>query len=197
MSEAPKVRGREQFAKTKGVLGALSSLYRIMPLRMRKNALEKHRNMRGKLGMGFRYAILKSISDTVGDNVAIFPGVYLLNPENLVIGNNVSIQPMCYLECGYVKGGITIGDDVSIGHGVTVMATSHRFDDHERKIRDQGVVDEPVRIEENVWIGAKAVVLSGVQIAKGCVIGAGAVVTKPTEPEGVYVGVPACRKKER
>jgi len=195
MSDAP--RGRDQFARFKKMFRLLSSCYKILPLRMRINALERHRNMRGKLGIGLRYAILKSITDSIGDNVAIFPGVYIFNPENIVIGNNVSIQPMTYIECGYVKGGVTIDDDVSIAHGVTIMATTHRFDNHNEKIRDQGVDNEPVYIEENVWIGAKVAVLSGVRIGQGSVIGAGAVVNKSLEPEGVYVGVPAKRVKDR
>lgn len=176
-------RGRDQFAKYKGVFGVLASCYKCLPLQMRKRALERHRNMRGKIGMGLRYAILHSITSSIGENVAIFPGVYIFNPENIIIGNNVSIQPMTYLECGYIKGGITIDDDVSIAHGVTIMATTHRFDSHEMKIRDQGVNDEPVHIEENVWIGAKAAVLSGVTIGHGCVVGAGTIVNKPLEPE--------------
>lgn len=195
MSEAP--RGREQFAKYKGAFGVLISLYKAFPLKMRKNALEKYRYMRGKLGIGLRYVILKSITDSIGDNVAIFPGVFILNPENIIIGNNVSIQPMTYMECGYTKGGIIIDEDVSIAHGVTIMATTHRFDNHEKKIRDQGIDNESVHIEENVWIGAKATVLSGVTIGHGSVIGAGAVINKSLEPEGVYVGVPARRVKDR
>lgn len=190
-------RGRYLFAKYKGVFGFLSSLYKVLPLRCRKNAFERHRNTRGKLGIGLRYVILKSITDSVGENVAIFPGVYIFNPENIVIGNNVSIHSMTYMECGYVKGGITIDDDVSIAHGVTIMGTTHRFDDHNEKIRNQGIYNESVHIEENVWIGAKVAVLSGVTIGRGSVIGAGAVVNKTLEPEGVYVGVPARRVKDR
>ena len=96
--------------------------------------------------------------------------------------------------CG---GGIEIGNDVSIAHGVTIMATEHNFSKKEEKIRDQGVISVPVRIEDDVWIGAKAVILCGTTIRSGCVIGAGAVVTKTTEPLGVYVGVPAQRIKDR
>ena len=108
MSEAQ--RGRKQFAKLKRILAVLVTVYKVLPLKMRKKAFERHRNMRGKLGIGLRYVILKSITNSIGDNVAIFPNVYILNPENIVIGSNVSIQPMTYIECGYVKGGITIGD---------------------------------------------------------------------------------------
>ncbi len=191
------MRGRDQFAKYKGAFKVITGFYKILPFGMRKKALEKKRNTRGKFGIGLRYAILKSITDDVGDNVAIFPGVYIFHPENIVVGNNVSIQPMCYLECGNVKGGITIGNDVSIAHGVTVMATTHTFDDPDVPIKDQEVIDEPVRIDENVWIGAKASILSGVTVGRGSIVGAGAVVTKSAEPEGIYVGVPARRIKDR
>ena len=98
------LRGREQYAKYKDALDALVFFYKILPIQMRKNALERHRNMRGKLGIGLRYVILKSLSDSIGDNVAIFPGVYIFNPENIIIGSNVSIHPMAYLECGYAGG---------------------------------------------------------------------------------------------
>lgn len=195
MSEAQ--RGRKQFAKLKRILAVLVTVYKVLPLKMRKKAFERHRNMRGKLGIGLRYVILKSITNSIGDNVAIFPNVYILNPENIVIGSNVSIQPMTYIECGYVKGGITIGDDVSIAHGVTIMGTTHIFNNHEIPIRNQGIKNESVHIEDNVWVGAKASILSGVVIGHGSVIGAGAVVTKSLDPEGVYVGVPAKKVKER
>ncbi len=190
-------RGREQFDKYKGAINTVSFFYKLFPIKMRKQALEKRRNLRGKLGIGLRYAILKSISNSIGDNVALFQGVYLLNPENISIGNNVSIQPMTYIECGNESGGITIGSNVSIAHGVTIMATTHCYNDRKICIKDQGVLAEPVHIEDNVWIGAKAVVLSGVTVRQGCVIGAGAVVTKSTDLNGVYVGVPAYNIKER
>ena len=47
-----------------------------------------------------------------------------------------------------------------------------------------------------IWLGARVVVLPGVQVAPGCIVGAGAVVTRDTEPDGVYVGVPARRIRD-
>ena len=52
-------------------------------------------------------------------------------------------------------------------------------------------------IGNDVWIGLGAQIMAGVKIADGCVIGAGAVVTKDTEPYGVYLGVPARLKQYR
>ncbi len=190
-------RGRNQFKKVKRILMLISLFYRILPLRMRKKALERHRYTGGKIGIGLRYAILKSISNSIGDNVAIFQDVYINNPENIVIGDNVSIHQMSYLECGYSENGITIGNDVSIAHGVTIMATTHLFDNKEMNIKDQGVITEKIEIQDNVWLGAKSVVLSGTTIRKGNIIGASAVVTKTTEPYGIYVGIPARRIRDR
>lgn len=184
-------RGRDVFAKVSIVLNILSALYKLMPLSMRKRAFERHRNTRGKLGLGIRYAILKATAYECGDNIAVYPGVYMFNIENLSIGNNVSIHPMCYIECGYEKGAVTIKDDVSVAHGTTLMSTSHIYDGLDTLIKDKGVTCESVIIENNVWIGSKVTVTAGTKIASGCVIGANAVVTKDTEENGVYVGIPA------
>lgn len=190
-------RGRECYSVIWNVLRLLSSFYRLLPMRIRLRLLSAHRNTGGNYGLGLRYALLASIAKQCGNNVVVFQGVYLLNSQNLTIGSNVSIQPMCYLECGNKGDGIIIGSDVSIGHGATLMATSHNFSDLAIPIRDQGVVCEGVTISDNVWIGAKAVVLSGVHVSKGCILGAGTVVTKDTDANGIYVGVPARRKRER
>ena len=49
----------------------------------------------------------------------------------------------------------------------------------------------PVRIEDDVWIGARAIILAGITIGKGAIIGAGAVVTKDVSPYAICVGNPA------
>lgn len=190
-------RGRDTFARYRGGINAVSALYKLLPLKIRKKLFEMHRNTRGKIGLGVRYALLKAIALKCGDNVAIYPGVYLFDIENMVIGNNVSIHPMCYIECGYTPGGVRIDDDVSIAHGVTIMGTNHIYDGLDSPIRDKGVTCEPVHIENNVWIGAKVTITAGITVASGCVIGANAVVTKDTEINGVYVGIPAKRIKTR
>lgn len=190
-------RGRDTFARYKRVINTVSALYKLLPLKSRKKLFEMHRNTRGKIGLGIRYALLKAIALDCGDNVAIYPGVYLFDMENLVIGNNVSIHPMCYIECGYIPGGVRIDDDVSIAHGVTIIGTNHIYDGLDSLIRDKGVTCEPVHIESNVWIGAKVTVTAGTTVASGCVIGANAVVTTDTEGNGVYVGIPAKKIKTR
>lgn len=191
------VRGRETFAKFRTVINFVSGVYRLMPLKLRKSLFEMHRNTRGKIGLGLRYAILKATAYECGENVAVYPGAYMFNIENLSVGSNVSIHPMCYIECGNKKGAVTIKDDVSLAHGTTLMSTSHIYDGLDTPIKDKGVFCEPVCIENNVWIGSKVTVTAGTTIASGCVIGANAVVTKDTEKNGVYAGVPARKIKSR
>ena len=52
-------------------------------------------------------------------------------------------------------------------------------------------INAPIRIEDGCWIGANVTIMPGVTIAKGCIIGAGTLVTEDTEENGIYVGIPA------
>lgn len=191
------MRGREKFNKYKKPISTLVSVARKFPERTLLKAFEKRRYTRGLFGLGIRYVLLKALAKDCGDNVAIMPGAYILHPQNISLGNNVSIHPMCYIECGEGVGSVVIGDDVSIAHGVTIMATSHRYTDDSVSIKDQGLDSKETVIGSNVWIGAKASILAGVTISDGCVIGANSVVTKDTDFKSVYVGSPAKKIKER
>lgn len=181
-------RGRDKFAKAKGVLLLLTAVYKCFPLRIRKKLLEHYRAKNGLLGIAVRYALLRSIAENCGDNVVIYANAYLLSPEKMSFGSNVSVHPMCYLDA---TGGLTIGNDVSIAHGVTVMTTSHLYTDTQVPIKDQGCAAASVVIEDDVWIGAKASVLMGNRVAKGAIIGAGAVVTHDVPAYHIVAGVPA------
>jgi len=87
---------------------------------------------------------------------------------------------------------ISIGDDNLFGPGVYVTDTNHGIRSLERA-REAPLEAVPVRIGSDCWIGAKAVVLSGVEIGDRAVIGAGAVVTKSVEAGAIVAGVPAVR----
>ena len=85
---------------------------------------------------------------------------------------------------------VTIGDYVMIGPNVTISAAGHPICPDLR--REAMQFNFPVRIEENVWIGAGAIILPGVTIGKNSVIGAGSVVTRDIPENVVAMGVP-CR----
>jgi acetyltransferase-like isoleucine patch superfamily enzyme len=130
------------------------------------------------------------------DNVAIGRGT-LIKPtsyygrnlgEGLRIGARSSIGPLGYVGC---SGFISIGKNVLIGPRVSMHAENHRFLDADIPIKEQGVVLEPIVIEDDCWIGSDVILLGGVTIGHGAVVAAGSVVTKSIAPREVVAGVPA------
>lgn len=98
--------------------------------------------------------------------------------------------------------GIEVGDDVLIAFGVTIMdhdSHSLNFEERKKDVRDwmreeknwAGVNMAPVKISNKAWIGARAIVLKGVQIGEGAVIGAGSVVTRDVPAWTLVAGNPA------
>ncbi|NUM44775.1 MAG: acyltransferase [Anaerolineales bacterium] len=88
------------------------------------------------------------------------------------------------------QGGITIGDRVYTSPFTQIIAVNHIFDDPARPFIEQGITAKGIVIEDDVWIGASAIITDGVRIGKGAVIAAGAVVTSDVAPHTVVAGVP-------
>jgi galactoside O-acetyltransferase len=80
---------------------------------------------------------------------------------------------------------------------VQIVAVNHVYRDLDRPIREQGITARGIVIEDDVWLGAGAVVLDGVTIGRGSVIGAGAVVASDIPPYSLAVGAPAKPVKNR
>lgn len=112
----------------------------------------------------------------------------------LSIGDNSTINPCAII---YGQGGTIIGNGVRIAAHTVIVPSNHIYSDSNKYIYTQGLSKKGIKIEDDVWLGAGVKILDGVTIAKGCVIGANAVVTKDTEPLGIYVGVPAKKIKNR
>ena len=90
-----------------------------------------------------------------------------------------------------IIGPVLIGNHVNLAQGITVTALNHIFENSEKRIDEQGVSTSTVIIEDDIWIGANAVVLPGVTIGHHSVVAAGAVVTKDVPPHSLVAGVPA------
>lgn len=134
-------------------------------------------------------------SITIGDFCELRKGCQLLSyGGNIEIGNYSSINPYTMI---YGQGNITIGSYVRIAAHCVLIPSNHIFSDISKPIYQQGLVNKGIVVEDDVWIGCGVRILDGVVIAKGCVIGAGSVVTDSTEPYGIYVGVPAKKIKSR
>ena len=134
-------------------------------------------------------AVLRAVGFRLGSGTFISPPVTFR-------GSKVSTGPGCYLNSGVFvgRGSLTLGSNVFVGPGVMFITDSHEMGPAAKRAgRD---IEEPIQVGDGVWLGARAVVLGNVNIAPGCVIGAGAVVTKSTEPNGLYLGAPARRARD-
>ena len=90
-----------------------------------------------------------------------------------------------------IIGPVTIGSHVNLAQGITVTALNHNFENTNERIDLQGVTTKQVVINNDVWIGANAVILPGVTIGRHAVVAAGAVVTTDVPENTVVGGVPA------
>jgi acetyltransferase-like isoleucine patch superfamily enzyme len=94
------------------------------------------------------------------------------------------------------QGGVKIGDRVYTSPFTQIIAVNHVFDDPERPFSQQGITAEGIVIEDDVWLGAGAIITDGVRVGRHAVVAAGAVVTKDVPPYTVVAGVPAKVIKE-
>ncbi len=120
---------------------------------------------------------------------------------NLSIGDGTSVPKGSVFYCS--EAPLTIGRKVVFGPNPTIITGDHRIDILGKFIIDITVEnklpenDLPVVIEDDVWCGANITILKGVTIGRGCVVAAGAVVTKSFPPYSIIGGVPAKLLKYR
>jgi len=127
-----------------------------------------------------------------GSNSWLSPfGTYLCK-RKILIGNNVYVGKGAYLSA---NAGLHIGNGVTVGPELMVMGGDHKFDEVGMLIHQMttGGANQPVIIEDDVWIGARVTLLKGVTIGEGAILGAGAIVTKDVPPYTIYAGNPARR----
>ncbi len=125
---------------------------------------------------------------SLGENSKISHKVKIRSAFNISIGKNTHITNNVILDG---RGGLTIGNDVLIGYESIIMTATHNFREPSIPVRLQGSERKKIVIGNDVWLGARVIVLPGVVIGDGAVIGVGAVVTKDVPPLAIMVGVPA------
>ncbi len=133
--------------------------------------------------------IRKAKLKRLGKGVKISPTVIFKYPEMIQIGDHSFINHLCSVWAS-PAGPITIGNNVLLGPCVSIFSSNHGIARGEL-IRNQPGQDAPIRIGDDVWLGANSVVTAGVSIGDGAVVGAGAVVTKDLPPMSICGGVPA------
>lgn len=131
---------------------------------------------------------------TIGSFNDLGQGIDIEVTGNLTMGSrnffNRNVKIVCFDK-------IEIGSDCLIADSVHMYDHDHRFNELGPLIREQGYVTKPIRIGNNVWIGAKATILKGVTIHDGAIIGANAVVTRDVPANMIVAGNPAVELKFR
>lgn len=100
----------------------------------------------------------------------------------LIIGNDVGINQGSTI---YASESINIGNNVLIGDRVTI------YDTNFHQVEEDSIINSPVEIGDNAWIGVRSIILPGAKIGDNSVIGAGSVVTRPIPPNHFAAGSPA------
>ncbi len=124
---------------------------------------------------------------SIGDDVLLMYGVYV-SPcgAHITIGSNTHFAPY-----GVLYGPLTIGSNVAVAAHVVFASVGHGYDRVDVPMVDQPTTSRQIVIEDDVWIGANAVIIGGVTVGTGTIVGAGAVVTKDVPPFSVVGGTPA------
>jgi virginiamycin A acetyltransferase len=135
------------------------------------------RGTRIKIGAGsklYEFAVIRAVGGS-GD---------------VTIGERCMINPHCVL---YSGSGIVLGNDVALAPGVQIVPANHAYHRRDIPIAQQGFLPSKggVRIGDDVWVGANAVLLDGAEIGKGAVIAAGSVVSGAVPAFEIWGGVPA------
>ena len=133
----------------------------------------------------------------VAAEAAVFTTQLTLGAESWIAGHSlvrgdVSFGDHCTVNpYAMVSGKVRCGDGVRIASHASLVGFNHGYDDPDLPIHKQKHETLGIIIEDDVWIGANAVVVDGVTVGKGAVIAAGAVVSKDVPPMAVVGGVPA------
>lgn len=152
------------------------------------------RGVPGAPGFLIRYLLAKLFFRKLNGWCWIQCGVTIVHSDRLVVGQHFACNTGTYIGAA---GGITIGDYVLLGTNVTITSAVHPIQGADPPVWARPVEHKPVQIEDDVWIGAGAVVLPGATLRRGTVVGANAVVSGETEEYGVYVGAPARKIRSR
>ncbi len=135
----------------------------------------------------------------LGIGAKIESGVLFGDPNSIEIGINCLFGRNVNVNAGPCNG-IFIGNDIALAEGTYVRSANHKFSNLDLPILNQGHYAKVIQynnrtysivIEDNVWIGAHSIILSGAHISTGTIIGAGSRIDSYIPPNSIVIGNPA------
>ncbi len=146
-----------------------------------------------RLIRGVQIVALHSSWRKAGKHVRFFPGDSYFHYGNIALGDDVYIGPRAMFISS--DSTITIGNKVMFGPGVTIATGDHNYavpgvfiKDNHSKLPEN---DQPVVIDDDVWVGANSIILKGIHISRGAIVAAGSLVTRDVPPYSIIAGIPA------
>ena len=139
------------------------------------------------LGAALNRRVVRWIFRRCGSGVNIRPRVYFGHGRQISMGNHSMLGQDSIIGS---TAEVEIGDDVMMGPEVLIYTSNHGMDPGVA-MRLQPLASAPVHIGNDVWIGARCILLPGITIHDGAVVAAGAVVAQDVPANAVVGGVPA------
>lgn len=180
--------GRSQFKKFKFIIIVMTFFVKLFPKAIRVFMWDCIGRYSQVPFIAFRYILLRTLCNSIGDNIRIGKNVTIISWEKLYLGNNISIHDNCYIDA---EGGIEISDNVSIAHNTSLLSSNHDWKLEELPIKYNPIIKSKLRIEDDVWIGCGCRILAGVKIQRRSIVAAGAVVNKDVDSRIIVGGIPA------
>jgi putative colanic acid biosynthesis acetyltransferase WcaF len=138
---------------------------------------------------GLKRVVLRAFGAQLGRGVVVKPNVKITFPWKLTVGDHVWLGEECWL---LNLDQIVIGNNVCISQRALLCTGSHNY-----KLPTFDLIVKPIVVEDGAWIGAAAWVGPGVTVGSHAVLAAGSVATKDLEPDGIYQGNPAALVRQR
>jgi len=143
----------------------------------------------GKPSMKLRSRLCGYLFSACGEKLVVENNVYIGNGRNFSVGNEVALGSNFKSTNRFVK----IGNNLMMAEDVLFLGGGHKYNRLDIPIGHQGAEPKtPLTIDDDVWIGARAMILPGCKhIGKGVIVGAGSVVTKDIPDYAIVGGNPA------
>jgi acetyltransferase-like isoleucine patch superfamily enzyme len=141
-----------------------------------------------RCALGRRVRFWGPVSIHIGERCGLFDDVAIWGRGTLRIGDRSTLGHGTVVA---VQESVEIGRDVMVAGRCYILDVDHGFARQDVAVSRQDLRIEPVRIEDDVWVGAGSAILRGVTIGRGAIIGANSVVTRDVPPYTIAAGNPA------